>query len=447
MQVAERNAEKMVQIFGESELKRNLFGKRMRNHASRVNQYIAEALTPSTAHRRSVSGGAPTAAPAANPAAINAAQRAAVLQGSVEMTQQIYSQLFSALAAGSNVINIVPRNVGLIKKFIIEISGTFTATGASAATAFGLANLLSNVTFTDLNNNQRINTTGWHLSILKQMKHRGQDFSSNPVTTAQSDAMIAGEFAAGGAAPNFAVINYPLPSTAAASFRAVFEVPLAYSDDDLRGAVYANVVNATMNLQLTVNPTPAPNSADNTSSVWGTATGPLSNVTVTVYQVFLDQLPVGKNGVILPILDLSTVYELKSTTFTAMAAGQDFPVPYANFRDFLSTLAVFNSTGATAGLKAGSDVNYFALQSANFTNIWKKDPLLVAQQVREIMGSDLPLGTYYFSHRRKPISTTQYGNMELILNPASVSGSPYLMIGWEDFALVNTLTQAGSLSA
>jgi hypothetical protein len=74
--------------------------------------------------------------------------------------------------------------------------------------------------------------------------------------------------------------------------------------------------------------------------------------------------------------------------------------------------------------------------------------LLAAQlNGREIINSDWPLGTYYFSHRRKPISTLQYGNMQLILNPASVSGSPYCLIGWEDFALINALTQAGSLAA
>lgn len=382
-----------------------------------------------------------------DPTALNLAQRQAVIQNAVEMTQQIFSTTIAAPTAGNNTVNIVPRNVGLIKKFIVEITGTYTSTGAAAATAFGLSNLLTNVQFSDLNNNQRINTIGPHLTILKQAKNRDVELSSMPISTSQSDAMLGGQFVASGTAPNFPVILYPLPSTAAAPFRAVFEIPLAYSDDDLRGAIYANVVNATMQLQLTLNPLPSPAGADNTFAVWGTATGPITNVTITVYQVYLDQLPVGtKNGVILPMLDLSTVYELKNTNFTAIPQGQDFPFPYANFRDFLSTLAIFNSTGATAGLKNGSDLNYWSLQSANFTNIFKVDPLLAAQKTREIMNSDLPLGTYYFSHRRKPISTTQYGNMQLNLNAIAVSGSPYCNICWEDFALVNTLSQAGSLA-
>jgi hypothetical protein len=248
------------------------------------------------------------------------------------------------------------------------------------------------------------------------------------------------------------VVVYPLPTTGGLAFRAVFEVPLAYSDDDLRGAVYLNVVNSTAQLSLTLNPAFfAPTSAtDTTPNVWSSganAQGTVTNLTIAVYQVYLDQLPIGKNGVILPALDLSTVYELKYTNLTGQAVAQDFPYAYTNFRDFLSTLVTWNSTGATAGLKNGSDVNYWALQSANFTNIWKIDPLLAAQKTREIIGSDLPLGTYYFSHRKKPLSTIQYGNLELILNAATLTaGVSYMNVYVEDFALVNALTQAGSLA-
>lgn len=407
------------------------------NHRARIEQYIREG--------RSVSGGA--AGSGVPPAQLNLLQRQVVLANSVEMIQSIFSTTIAALGTGNNVVNITPRNVGLIKKFIVEISGTYTSTGAAASTAFGLANLIQNIQFSDLNNNQRINTNGPHLAILKQAKHKNADPSSEPISTKIDDAMMGGQFVASGTAPNFPVVVYPLPSTAALPFRAVFDVPLAYSNDDLRGAIYANVVNATMQLQITLNANPSPASADNTLSVWGTATGPLSNVTVTVYQVYLDQLPVGDQGVVLPILDLSTVYELKATTLTGIVAAQDYPIPYANFRDFLSTVAIFNSTGATAGLKNGSDVNYWALQSANFTNIFKIDPLLSAQFTREVICSDLPLGTYYFSHRRKPLSTLQYGNLQLVLNAASVAGVPYVIVCWEDFALQNTLTQAGSLAA
>jgi len=121
---------------------------------------------------------------------------------------------------------------------------------------------------------------------------------------------------------------------------------------------------------------------------------------------------------------------------------------YANFRDFLSTILIYNDNpAADAGRVGGTDINYLALQSANFTNIWKIAPLLAAYKVRAMMGIDLPAGCYYFSSRRKPISTTTFGNMNLIVNPSTAAANNYALIGYEDFALINTLLSgAGSLA-
>lgn len=378
------------------------------------------------------------------PQQINALQRAAVLNAAVSMTQQVYSTTLvgGSSPLASNVLQIVPRNVGLIKRFIIEISGTVKNTDANVAalTQFGLSNLIQSIQFTDLNNNQRVNTSGWHLTMLQAAKYRRPYGSGYALET---DNMT-------GFGENFPVIVAPSPAAGANStaFRAQFELPLAYNDDDLRGAVFANVVNATMQLQITLNPQPAATTAtDNTLAVWGGLVAGANlfynSITVTVYQEYLDQLPVGKNGTVLPILDLSTIYELKTTPFQAITAGQDFPIPYANFRDFLSTFAVFYNGAARTN---GSDINYWALQSANFTNLWKQGPLLCAYKARMILNTDYPLGVYYFSSRRKPISTLQYGNMELVLNAITAGAGSYILVGWEDFALVNTLTNAGSLA-
>lgn len=388
------------------------------------------------------------------PQQVNAIQRSLVLKNAVEMIQSVASvTLAGPIAQGNNVVNFNPRNVGLVKRFILEVTGTATAnTSTSTATVYGLSKLLSNVQFIDLNNNTRINTDGLHLTVLKQVKAREVALSAMPITTVQTDAMIAGQFVASGSSPNFPVIVYPLPTTGGLAFRAVYEIPLAYSDDDLRGAIYLNLINtqSVVSITLNVNAFSANAATDTTGSVWtsgAVAPGTMTNVTLNLYQVYLDQLPVGNGGVVLPTLDLSTVYELKQTNLTGQSVTQDFPYPYANFRDFLSTLVMWNSTGATAGLKNGSDVAYWALQSANFTNLWKIDPLLAAQRFREIVGSDLPLGTYYFSHRKKPLSTIQYGNLELILNASTLTaGASYQNVYVEDFALVNALTQAGSLA-
>lgn len=386
-----------------------------------------------------------TAGPSA--AQINAAQRSAVLNQSVNMLQQVFSTTLNAPPASIAPILVVPRNVGLIKKFIIEISGTVHNADANTATLtqFGLANLIQQLQFTDLNNNQRINTAGWHLSMLSTAKYKRPYAAGWAVETDEMSGY--GEI--------FPILAAPSPGAGVGStaFRAQFEVPLAYNDDDLRGAVFANVVNATMQLSIQLNSTPGATTAtDNTLAVWGGLVAgsnlTYNTITVTVYQEYLDQLPVGKNGVILPILDLSTIYELKTTPFQAITAGQDFPIPYANFRDFLSTFVVYNNgtSSGSAGRVTGADINYWALQSANFTNIWKVDPLLAAYRSRMIIGTDFPQGVYYFSSRRKPISTLQYGNMELILNANTAVAGAYALVGWEDLALVNTLTSAGSLA-
>lgn len=382
---------------------------------------------------------------AMSPQQINGLQRQAVLQQAVSMTQNISSS--TVFPPSNPVLNIVPRNVGLIKRFIVEIVGTIVNGGGAVATLTdnGISNILSQVQFTDLNNNVRINTSGLHLSLLASAKRRHPYIASSGFNAASGNN-VSGAF---NVAPGvWGVFQAPatIASGATGTIRIVYEIPLAYTNHDLRGAVYANVINASMNLQLTFNQNACSASTDTTFSVYGGSAGTFSQATVNIYQEYLDQLPVGKNGVVLPIMDISTVYELKNTTFSAISPNNDYPIPFTNFRDFHSVFTVYNNNGLTAGRTYGTDINYWALQSANFTNIWKIDPLLAAARAREVFGTDLPAGTYYHSFREKPISTTQYGNMELVVNPITATANAYVTAMWEDMALVNTLTSAGSLA-
>lgn len=371
----------------------------------------------------------------ADPHALNMMARSAVLANSVEMTQQIYSNVITP--ASQNIVNIAPRNVGLIKGFLVEVVATIAnPTGATAnLTDFNAANILSNISFTDLNNNIRINTAGWHLAFLASAKSR-RVFGSSVAT----DSPIK-------YGSNWTVIaaNATIAASGTGTVTMLYWVPLAYSDDDLRGAVYANVVNATMNLQLTINPQIGVASGDSTLAVYTGNPATCSSAAIKVWQVYLDQLPIGKSGPILPLFDLSTVYELKNTNFTGLSSGQDFPMPYANFRNFLSTFVVYNNGGTRTN---GSDLNYWALQSANFTNIFQVSPRVAALRSRREITTDFPLGTYYFGHRAKPINTVQYGNMQLVANPAgTVNAGAQFLVGYEAFALANTISGAGSLPA
>lgn len=376
---------------------------------------------------------------------VNMAARNAVLATAIDMEQPIFQTTLLGTIPGQ-VINIPVRNVGLIKKLTVSIAFDITPVGVEmhTLTPFGLANVLSNVTFTDLSNQQRINTTGWHLHFLAAARRQsiyGAAYASD--SPAPGTVLVPW-----GIGSNFRVVySPPVVVGAVAHCQMFYEIPIAYSDYDLRGAIYASVVSATMNLQLTINPTfeVGPAVVDTTNAVYQSSDGvlgTLSNFTITVYQNYLDQLPVGKNGVVLPIIDLSTAYLLNNTTVTGLVANQELPIPYANFRNFMSTIAVYDNAGA---LGVGADVAYWALQSANYTNIWRLDPRTVALRTRNIMGTDLPAGCYYFDHRRRPISTVQFGNMALVLNPSAVTAGASILIGYEALGIINMVTQAGSL--
>jgi hypothetical protein len=371
-------------------------------------------------------------------AQMNALARAAVVSQALEMKQAIYSQTLTGTIPGQ-VVNIPLRNVGLIKRLIIEISCNLAQTAAETLTQtkLGISNALSQVVLTDLNNQTRVNTAGWHLHQLATVR-RGNAFGA----AFTNDSPIAN-------GSNFSVIKAPSSITTVQALRMFYEVPLAYSDTDLRGAMWANVLNATSQLQLTVNPNfvAASTTTDAILSCYQSSTAAQAAptaFTITVYQVYLDQLPQSDKGPVLPNLDLSTAYLINNTVVTGLVANQDNPIPYANWREFLSTIAILDQNGT---LNIGTDVNYWGLQAANFTNIWKVDPFLASLDTRLAIGDDMPNGVYFFNHRAKPISTWQYGNMALVLNPSSAAATTNLLIGYEALAIINMVSQAGSLYA
>lgn len=354
--------------------------------------------------------------------------------------------LSAAQAAGTAVVSIQPQPVGLAKRFIIEITGTANNTdGANAATLsdLGLANLIQQIVFNDTQSQTRDQTSGWHLDLLFRAKHR---------TGANRSLLAASIIDSGNFGNNFGVLVAPTGFAHGTSqpFRMVFELPISYSDDDLRGAVYLGTLNSPAQLNINMTQTPfAAAGVDSTLACWKGAAGTISNVVITVYQNFLDQIPRTSAGApILPPLDLSTVYELKNTVNQQpFQVGQDNPLSYGNLRRFMSTFFIYNDNpAADAGRTGGTDLNYFALQSANFTNLWKKFPLQVAREARVLTYTDLPPGCYYFSHRRAPINTVTYGNMQLITNPSTAAAGAYALVGWEDFSTINALQQAGSLA-
>lgn len=389
---------------------------------------------------------APQAPTTAQIRAANLANRNAIVSSALRRQQEIYT-ITQAPTAGV-VFNIQPRYAGLILGFFVEIEATLTlGTNNGILTAWGAANFIQQVQFQDLSNNTRIQTTGWHLNAVNSAKNRQPYLAVDTLTT----------YPVGYGNVFSTDIAYAPATltTAGAVAKMVFWVPLAYSELDLRGAMWANVVNATAQLQLTLATSAQAfvgATADPTAAVYqydGTgATGAITSYTLRVHQVYYDQLPTDQKGnQLLPVVDLSTLYMLMNTTVTGMVSANDFPIPYANFRSFLSTLVIYNNQTGGAYPAQGSDVTYWSLQTANFTNIFKYEPWFAGVYSRLAIDSDFPKGSYYFDSRSKPINTIQFGNQQLILNPkGTVNTNAACLVGWEMFAITNTLVGAASLA-
>jgi hypothetical protein len=405
----------------------------------------------------------PTPAQAAQAAAqANAQARQAVLQNSIEALQLIYSAS-GINPATQSVVNVAPRNVGLIRGFYVHVSYFFTTVAALTWTKTGLgpANLLSLVTFNDLSNQQRINCQGWALPLLDTQRRRFPSFASQLATGVPGSAASGTDTPLGFTAnfkSNFSAATPVMsaPATLAASTAYVIDmwyyVPISYTDRDLRGAIYAGVVNSVMNLQLTFNSNAffvASSGVDPTLAGYvssGAGTQPTAqSYSVEVYQDFLDQLPFSNQGPILPFQDLSWSYLLNTTFFTGMSVGQDYPIPFPNYRNIQSVTMIYDNGGA---LNGGTDINYLALQSANYTNIFKVSPAMQAILTRAIIQSDMPTGSYYFDFRKKPLSTVQYGNLSLVVNPSTVvtTVTPQFLVLFEQLAQQNQVVGAGSLA-
>lgn len=386
-----------------------------------------------------------------SPQQANMAARSLILRGgmvgktyyppAIDVWQPQNPILPSSPGPGS-ILTFYLRNVGLVKRLVVRFKATVTA-GASSTqtlTKWGLANLISNVSFFDLGNNQRINSTGWHLTAVSSAKRRrifGAAYTSDTPLGYGNN--------------NNRVMYAPSTISANGSSEIDFqlEIPFVKNDTDLRGAIYADVTQATMQVQITLNPNMFVSStADPTLAMYasgGADLASLSALTVNFWQNYLDQLPRAQNGApILPTQDLGTAYLLNNTASGLPVANQDNGAAFVNSRTYESVTFGYDNNG-TLNVN-GSDINYIQLQSANFTNILNLDGRMIGLMERNVLMDDFPAGMYYLDFRHRPIDTNQYGNMQLVINPSTVGGAgAYFVYGWEAYGIIGLVNQGGSL--
>lgn len=386
---------------------------------------------------------APTISAAQQAANQDAAAQRAILSYGVRMRTPLPA--ISVTPANQPTVVFQVNNVGLTTGFLVKVQGTIhngNGANALALTPFGPANVLTNITLTDYQNQQRIYTPGWHQYMVNAAKHplvfgAAVTYNGFPI----------------GFGNNWTVISAASAPAAGAdsTIQMYYYVAAAYAKNDLRGAIYSSLTNATASLSVTINQFPiALAGADASLAVYSngdTAQGWKANTTVTftVWQDYINQLPRDNSGnPYLPGLALQTVYELKQTALTALVVGQEFPIQYASYRAFQSTTVVFDNGGT---LNTGSDITYWAMRTANTTALFNVGPNEVALSARHTFGADPPKGVYYFDHRAAPINTLVFGNQALNLNASTVNAGASLLVGFESFANISQLQYGPSLPA
>ena len=391
-------------------------------------------------------------------ASANLQARNYVLANSVELIQNINEGVGTFDPASTPVVTIKPKMAGLIKGVFIKIVATVNNTATAAAgtvSPLGAAQMFSSVIFTDTNNIQRINTDGFGLSQNNTLRFGSPLGSQKSFPSTTSTLGSYGE--------NYNVVN--IPQTLAAGDNTVtfyLYVPMAYSFDDLRGAMFGDVVNSSSGIQLTFNPNAVTANATLTAGcMYYNVSGSVTSVTITAKQVYQDKLPPFKGsglpaefdngGLALPTADLGTYYQLlKSVPNITLAAGQQSDIPYAPLRSYLTTsLAYINFNGTTsntAQISAASDISNIVLGGAN-EFVWvQSDPDFESLLVNQKYGFDLPIGNYLINRRHSPINTISYGNMYIKITPAVVNAGAYFITYNEYFAFAGVTSQQQAIS-
>lgn len=359
---------------------------------------------------------------------------AAILSRAVPASNPIFSQ--TIVPANQQTVSIPLQNVGLQRGLLIKVVATLANASGGVVTlsAVGAPNILSNVVFSDYANYRRVDTTGAHLFLIDCIKRRqiyGAAYSNdNPKFSSNWAPIVAPATIANGASGT--VIMY-------------YYVPIAYLDDDFRGAIFSNITSATMNLAFTFNASPGvAGGVDASNAVYTGGAVTITTATVTVFQEYYDQIPTSNGALLLPSFDMQTMYEMKWSPFPNIAANVETPLPYTNQRDYLSTVLYYNSFPTPA---LGTDISSIRLVAANTYQWWKADPLTVALRSRLLLGSDAPAGFYILDSRKKPISTVQWGNMALGLTPSVANVGAYANVFFENFAQIATIGGAQSIAA
>lgn len=319
--------------------------------------------------------------------------------------------------------------MGIFTMLEVQVSATVDITNAAATQSpFGPYNLIQNLKYTDFNSVDRVNTSGYLLHALNNL--RGGWLMQS--ACAQSNSPATTTYTGEGAVDSN-LIRHP---TAVASDTINFTVwvPLAYDPaSDLRGAVLAQTVVGDHYLKIKF--------ADLASSTTDVLAGPyistpanvaISNINLTVFEHYIQ--PQSLN--MLPIIDLGTIYGVEGNYISSanLQSNTPFFINFPNNRSILSQISIFENNGTVTA--NGTDINSINVIANANTQLRQETPTSLRRWTRNQLGGDLATGTYVINSRRNPIATTLYGNVQTQFNMGTVNsgtGPTLFSTQFEDF--------------
>ncbi len=327
--------------------------------------------------------------------------RSMLLNTGISMTKRIQPVTG---AMGSN-LQIQLQRMGIMTGVTLQFtcSPTWGAANVNAPIAADVSlcapfNLAKTVEYQDFAGVKRTRTNGFQLWAGQALKNADMSGSSNTKRdfVVSQDSNILNDGVAGGAGTPIVFSIY---------------VPMAYDPaSDLTGAVLTqtNVGEHFINVQL-------PSSLVG-SDPWafpfsdGTPDVGTDNVTVEAFQHYIQ--PQQMNAGSLPLIDLSTIYGFEGAyqTVANIASGQPTYINYPNNRSILGALITYENNSIFT--PNSTDISAITLLANSNTNFRELTPRMLREQMRNILGADLPSNTFYLASRRQPILTQLYANVQ-----------------------------------
>jgi hypothetical protein len=348
---------------------------------------------------------------------VNAAMRGALLASAPQMRKKLQA-VTNGVAGQTSRVKLF--NVGITTRLLLDVTFNYdVVTAAMVATTKNPFNIMSRIKVTDYDGTDRVNVSGYQLYVLNCVRRRQRYGYNNGSATAV-----------------LSLPSVPLTTGNGKQTRFMIEVPLAFDpQSDLRGALLTQTAVGEVWVSIDWNSVMVSATA-NDDAIFTSATGSLANTSfgVQVFQEYL--LPQAINGQTpIPSMDLLTVYELNGALRSTdnIGVGVEKLFNYPNVRSVLG--GYFNYINNSVMNPATTDITGVR-QIANGNNVLKEygaADLLFEQRVYMLDGSDIANGTYFILSRQKPFETALYGNVQIGITPATVSGTCNFEVMWESF--------------